>query len=107
MNKIRVNIDALKQIKLKNKLYEIRLKKGIFNSINKGDTLCLFNGNLLSTNSIDDIQEFKNLNELFENIDYKLCTPLISNKLEAIKHISKFYDDELMKKYNVIAIKLS
>ena len=107
MKKIRVNIDALKQIILKNKLYEIRLKKGIFNNIKKGDTLSLFNGNLLSTNTIIDIQEFKNLDELFKNIDFRLCTPLIDNKLDAIKHISKFYKDELMEKYEVIAIKLS
>ena len=39
MLNISVNLDALKQIILKNKKYEVRLKKGIFSNLNKGDKL--------------------------------------------------------------------
>lgn len=106
MLNISVNLNALKQIILKNKKYEIRLKKGIFTNLNKGDKINLFNRDLSSINSIIDIQEFKSIEQLFNIIDYKLCTPLLNNKSEAIRHIHKFYKPTLLDKYNIIAIRL-
>ena len=106
MLNISVNLDALKQIILKNKKYEVRLKKGIFSNLKKGDKINLFNRDLSSINSIIDIQEFNSIEQLFKTIDYKLCTPLINNELDAIKHIHKFYKQTLLDKYNIIAIRL-
>ena len=106
MLNISVNLNALKQIIIKNKKYEIRLKKGIFTDINKGDKINLFNRDLSSIKSIIDIHEFDSIEQLFRSIDYKLCTPLLNSELDAINHIHKFYKPKLLEKYNIIAIRL-
>ena len=107
MLSISVNKTALREIILNNKLYEIRLKRGIFKNIHIGQNITLFNESIKTNKKIEDILEFCNLEDLFNSIDYRFCTPLLDTKIDAINHINKFYKSNLLEKYNVIAIKLS
>jgi ASC-1-like (ASCH) protein len=106
MLQISINYNSLKLIEKGYKLYEIRIKRGIFNNISKGDSIKLYNNDESIIKNIGFIHEFKNLDELFSNLYYKLCVPQSISILDAKLHISKFYSNKVISCNKIIAIKL-
>ena len=106
MLQISINYNSLKLIEKGNKLYEIRVKRGIFNKISKGDSIKLYNNDKSIIKNIGLIHEFENLDELFSNLHYKLCVPKSISILDAKLHINKFYSNKVISCNKILAIKL-
>ena len=106
MLQISINYNSLKLIKTGAKLYEIRVKRGIFNKISGGDTIKLYNKSESITKTICSVHEFKNLDDLFSNLNYKLCVPKSISILDAKLHINKFYSNKVISCNKILAIKL-
>ena len=106
MLQISVNYKSLKLIVKGIKIYEIRVKRGIFNKISGGDTIKLYNKSESITKNIGSIHEFENLDDLFSNLNYKLCVPKSTSILDAKLHINKFYSNKVISCNKILAIKL-
>ena len=106
MFRVSINKDALELIQESKKIYEIRLKRGLFTKISKGDSINFINNNLSTVKIVDNILEFDSIDEMYSYLDYRQCAPLSLNLEEAKQRLYKFYSKSKLKNYNVIAIKL-
>lgn len=89
------------------KIYELRLKRGIFKNIKIGETITICNKELSATvkKEIEDIIIFSNFENLFLKLGIRDCLSDCCNMKDALKHMSSIYNIELQKKYKCMAIK--
>lgn len=89
------------------KIYELRLKRGIFKNIKIGDivTICNKELNKMVKKKIEDIIIFSNFENLFLKLGIKECIMDCHNIKDALKHMESIYNIESQKKYKCMAIK--
>jgi len=96
-------------IKYGNKMYEIRLNDEKRKKIKKGDFIEFQKEPFLEekmTLMVDDVLQYGNFNELFNDIDIELLADSSITKEQLKSDLECFYPVEKQQKYGVVAIKL-
>ena len=89
------------------KKYELRLYRGIFRDIKKGDVVNLCNKdlNLKVEKKIESIIQFTDFKKMFLSLDIKDCIVDCTDIDTGLEYISKIYNPKLQNKHSCLAIK--
>lgn len=86
------------------KKYELRLQKGIFNKLSRGDTVLLCYNTTKIKKTINNLYRFKSFLELFENLGLNNCLTDCTDIKGGEKYMKTIYSESLQKKYSCLAL---
>ena len=104
MKTIFIKSEALSDIILDHKHFELRLDKSYFRDLKIGDTIMFKDSKRNLICSIDNLYKFKNFEHVFENLDFRNFSSRVESKKDMIKFYHTLYNKS---KLSVIVFKIS